>query len=359
MGGNIDIHGLVSVSFRGECSWKEEWIRSFRDVLAIAERHVCHGARIPELVVVCEPSLPLAKARKLAEGIYVERGALVDRKYGVRLEVPDRHRLLLRAKGPCLEWLAWGMQLALLGSGAAFVHGACLENNGRAFLFPSWGGVGKTALVASLLRETDWRMLGDDLVILSRDGTSFGFPKPLVLYPYHRRLFPGVFSEGRGPVAPRFANAGLTRAMTLLKPLLRKFPTLLQFARAHNPQSVRLQPSSVFGDARLCSDAKLGVAVWLERVRGLEEPEIRETKGLGSRIMGSTLLEYDPWCVRLTNVAIGLGLLNAQDVYGVWLEVLERGLASCKQYVLDLPLDLPLASVSTVVKESLSGEGLI
>jgi hypothetical protein len=218
--------------------------------------------------------------------------------------------------------------------------------------------VGKTALVASLVRSHGWRMLGDDFVIVTGDGDCLAFPKPMVLYPYHRDMFPEVFSSGRGPAGPATLNAALTRAAEVLKPALRRFPGLLQWARRNNPQSVRVPPSQVFGRDKLAARGRIGGAVFLERVAGLSAPRLEEADGgLVGHAFGTTLSEFDPRCTMVCNVALGSGHLRPEQFYEPWIRLLEEGLRDVPQYVLRLPADVAAGQVVDAVLELL-GERL-
>jgi len=274
----------------------------------------------------------------------------------VRLVKSDEPRTLrLMSNSPCLEWLSWALQLTLLQAQACFVHGAGVEVDGQGVLLPSWGGVGKTAIAKHFVVNLGWRLLGDDLVILTDRGQCLGFPKPMVLYPYHRRQFPAVFASGHGPAAPMVMNSALSRLAAFAKPLLRLSPALLQWARRHNPQSVRVNPSAVFGRDRLACEAHLSAVVWLDRMAGLSAPQLRpvDRRDVASRIFGSTLREQDAWCINATLVACGLGILRADDIYRVWLDVLDRGLQSATTWVLLIPQDTSIDDVGCVVDGAL------
>ena len=129
-----------------------------------------------------------------------------------------------------------------------------------------------------------------------------------------------------------------SRAAVSLKPLLRRFPGALQWARRHNPQSVRVRPSEVFGRDKLATSATLGGAVFLERVVGLDEPRLDEAaSGLAGRILGTTVSEFDPRTVMVLNIALGSGHLPLDQFYAPWVAALEDGLRGKPQYVFRLP----------------------
>ena len=249
----------------------------------------------------------------------------------------------------------WGLSLALLDAGAAFVHCAGLVRAGRAVLLPSWGGVGKTAIVARLVRGNGFSLLGDDLVIVDRDGSCFPFPKPFVLYGYHRALFPEVFAAGRGPVAPPFLGAALTAAARRMKPWLRSLPAALQLARKVNPQSQPVAPSDVLGREALAEPASLARVIWLER-GGVDVAG--GTIGVGdlaTRILGSTSHEFDARAVALTNVLFGVGLLGFESTHGRWHHMLSTALRRVDRRTLTLPAEWSLDRVADHVAHVVAG----
>lgn len=297
--------------------------------------------------------------RPLDDRILGRPGVLADTAYGIRLTAqPDA--LILESDNPAIEWEIWAVQVAALRAGATIVHGAAVaDENGRTLLFPSWGGVGKTALVTGFVRDRGWKLLGDDLSYLSRDGTVRSLLKPMVLYPYHRAVFPEIFESGRGPVAPAFLTDALTAAGRRVKPVLRTVPGALRWARQHNPQSAQVPPSKVFGSEGLGTQGRAAAAIWLERVPGLRQAELLDAPDIRSQIFGSTLNEFDPRCVRATQIAMGLGMVGTGDVYGPWLDILERGLAGIPHHRLHMPAEMAVEDVPTVVAELLRNAGVL
>lgn len=349
----INIHNIIDIEIDEKFTWREAWLRNIDDVIKL-NAFTTNVSEKYLIKVVYTNSFSLEDMRKLEESIYIKKNALLDLKYRVQLESPSRNLLILKTDSPCLEWLEWLLQIVFLGAGFSFIHGAAIEKEGKALVFPSWGGVGKTALVTKFVRELKWGLLGDDLVLLSEDGTCYGFPKPMVLYPYHRDVFPDVFSAGKGPLAPVFMNNFLTKTAILVKSILRSFPALLQLARKYNPQSVRIRPSEVFGRESLSKKAKLKSVIWIDRMPGISEPELHSAGNtLPSRIMGSTINEFDPWCVRSTNVCMGLGIINLNQFYSAWQSILNSGLQNCSKHIIYIPVDLPVNEVPDAVNKLL------
>jgi len=297
--------------------------------------------------------------RELAPNLWIDANYLLDWKYRVLLKT-EKEDIFLITDRSCLEWLIWGIQLQLIQSDAVFVHAAGVTKNGKSILFPSWGGVGKTAIIAKFIRDLGWKLLGDDLVIVNYDGICYGFPKPMVLYPYHEMVFPEIFKIGKGPIAPIAANYLLGRVAQLIKPALRLIPGALEYARNHNPQSSRVLPSEAFGSDCLASAASLSTVVWLDRIKGIDSPQIdKEDSKIASRLAGSTLHEMDAWCGNLINVACGLGMFSFHSVYVQWLQVLEQSMRDSMSYKLYLPYCTSIYEVGNLVVDRLTEAGIL
>ena len=344
----INIHNLISLDIDKAFPWRDDWLSILGD---LPKQEIDNGplpnARIK---LVYDQNISLDTMRDIGEGLYIRKNAVYDKKYRLLLARDVEGALLLRTDNPCVEWMFWALQLSLLSVGATLVHGAGVEKDGKATLFASWGGVGKTVLIAGYIKDQNWKLLGDDWIILSADGSCYSFPKPMVLYPYHKSVFPEVFTNGKGPVAPVSMNAALSKIAIKVKPLLRLCPNLLQFARRHNPQSVRVNPSEVFGMSNISSSSKLDQVIWLDRIAGIEAPELHFDDGtLASRMMGCTIRESDARCGEVLSVAMGLGIIDSESFYSGWISTLQEATRSCRKHIMYLPADMHVSEVSDAV----------
>lgn len=358
----LSLHNLVLLIIY-ESPWREILLKWLGDIPFLPVDNVMGSDNLARRVlkVYHATKLPIYGMRELDKGILIGSDSLLDRRYGVLLRAPNESEIHLYATNPCLEWLIWSLQLLLLQAHCTFIHAAGIETAGRAILFPSWGGVGKTSLSQYFVEHLGWRLLGDDLVILSEQGICYGFPKPLVIYPYHREIFPKVFANGYGPVIPETLNPLVARLIRRTKPLLRRFPKVLQLAREWNPQSVRIAPSRVYGMQRLALTSRVAAVVWLDRSQESSKPSIIPLTigAIASKIAGSTLYELDSWCGRLVNVASGVGLLPFRSVYCNWIDTLECGLKEAAAYVIQLPVDIAQKEIPIIVKRMLAELGIV
>lgn len=360
---SINIYQLMNLILPQATTQRQQLIASLGDlpeILGEKSRSDRTDHNIPTLRIEFVSGLErTSDMRELESDLWISPNSLLDWKYRVLFKVHP-NELILSTDRACLEWLIWGIQLQLLESQATLVHAAGVTHGETAIIFPSWGGVGKTAIVAKFIRDLNWKLLGDDLVILTAEGKCLSFPKPMVLYPYHKAVFPDVFAAGKGPIAPAALNPFLGKFAQSVKPLLRRIPGALQYARNRNPQSARVRPSDVFGRQCIADVASLDTIVWLDRVNNIDRPQLMEADtNLASRLAGSTLHELDSWCENVLNVACGLGMLSFRDIYVQWQNILESALKKSRMYTLYIPGKTSIHEVGNLVVSCLGEAGLL
>lgn len=359
---SISIHDLLDINIDQRGPILKQVQEAFGDVAGEAYQARTRGHSMsserPQIDVSFNSSMNQEGLREMAPHFFGRQWAAFDANYRTRISGHGGNEIVLETSSAPIEWLIWFIQAMLIQSRATFVHCAGVARDSGAVLFPSWGGVGKTAIAKVFVSDDGWKLLGDDLVILTESGQCLGFPKPMVLYPYHRSVFPDLFEGGEGPIAPASANRLLTRAAVAVKPALRTMPSVLNWMRQHNPQSVRIAPSKVFGAQSLSVASTLQSITWIDRDASITEPRIEPAdRLLVSRIAGSTMSEFDRRCVGLTPILCGLGIVSFEEFYGEWINILDRGLAHAEKWMIFLPVTLPVAEVPQVLQRLLRSVG--
>jgi hypothetical protein len=108
------------------------------------------------------------------------------------------------------EWLATTTALARLRSRSTLIHAAWLAKGRKGVLIAGRHGAGKTSLGAALALRRGWTLFGDDVTILSRDGSLRALERPLRIKPGSGRRLPELPS-GRRPrlvSSRRFSRRG-------------------------------------------------------------------------------------------------------------------------------------------------------
>jgi len=346
----------LTIVIKDDYLWKRDLIKELGDITLVGRLvHNQNETTSASLSIESASSLSKGEMQYLQDSAYLGGQLFFDETYRTALQISPDGCITLASSIPCYEWFIWALQIALLREGFSFVHGACIERDGKAVLIASRGGVGKTAITEYFVRRLGWKLLGDDLAIIDGVGRCYAFPKPMVLYPYHRLIFPEVFTKGKGPLAPMWMNSILSLIIPKVKPILRNWSdSLLEFARRHNPQSVKIKPSEVFGPDSITKEAELVQVVWLDRDEKCSEPTIIEPNNgaLLSQMFAGTLLEFDPHCLRLSLIAMRHGIIQAGNVFGKWLDLLAQMLSIVPQKAkLSLPIDLPIERIGSIVAE--------
>lgn len=165
------------------------------------------------------------------------------------------------------------LQEILLERGYTLVHAAALTYRGVGVLIYGRGGVGKSSTVLGALGNADMGVLGDDYAIASRDGTLFGIPKRMAIYPYHWPLLPpDVRRRLRLLHGPSLTLATIAK-LGPLRPYIRRVKNRLMaspvrfgraFAETVSTAYASVPLEDVFGP-RIEKETKVGLTVMLER----------------------------------------------------------------------------------------------
>ena len=87
------------------------------------------------------------------------------------------------------------IQILLTEIGYSFIHAGGLSIDKKGILLSGMGGIGKTQIVSKLSERENVDILGDDLVIFSKNGECLAFPKPFMLKPQHAGIYPALFKN--------------------------------------------------------------------------------------------------------------------------------------------------------------------
>ncbi|MCJ8498595.1 hypothetical protein MVI27_10020 [Chryseobacterium salipaludis] len=295
-------------------------------------------------------ALPTSLHREYSDNIYINSESLIDLNYGIEVILKE-NEIILNTKYRYIEWLMYMIQIALLRTDSVLIHGAAVAKNGKAILFPSWGGVGKTAILNDFVKKYNYQVIGDDLFILTKNGKILSFPKPMVLYPYHKNLFPDLFKKSP-TLLPDALNKTVSRLVPKIKKLLSPFPILMNFARNNNPQVKWALPTEVFGVENIANETDVERVYWLERFKG-ETVRNDCNDAIFSQILGSTVNEFDQRVVFCVNILMGLGVLDNKVYLIKWDQVLRNGLEKAKKGKINISSEVSIDEIGSLVHQML------
>lgn len=106
--------------------------------------------------------------------------------------------------------------------GLTFVHGASVSVDSKTGkLLLAFGGIGKTCFIANAAKKSRVKMLGDDLILVSKTGELYSYPRPFCLYEYHQVLFPQFFQNNKIKYQHVEKNMYFKRGIRKLKKILK------------------------------------------------------------------------------------------------------------------------------------------
>lgn len=282
---------------------------------------------------------------------------IYDEKYKAIIDTRIIDCIKFYSKHPCLEWIMWLLQLSFLNSKASLVHTAALSISNKCVLFQAKGGVGKTTITSALLCKEDYSLLGDDYIVIGEDGMCFPFLKPFVLYPYHKIIIKGISNNYQKPIMPSWFVNAFPLPVKLLKSILMPFPNVLQFARRHNPQSKRVNPSKIFENKKLQNDpTRLGIVVNLLKTEENFRMEEINLEYSVSFCIGNTLMDFDNRCTNIIFNEIANGSKFSERIFQLWYQIIKQAYKNAKHYIIYIPYKINILDIITKINSLIKAE---
>lgn len=228
------------------------------------------------------------------------------------------------------------LQLLLIGHGITLVHAAAIARNNKIILIPGAGGVGKTAILGEAVNRYGCKILGDDIILLSRNGICLSFPRSFVLKEYHRTIFPDFFAKNAVSVDQtsrdsdswkkafiRFIrmNApfmGLTRSVINRLSLAEKIPNSLGFSLQDPPPPPYLATAPVgelFGHDAVAKSGTIDKTVFLIR-GGFQDFSIEHVGAVAMAQQMNSIIHHE-WAdgMRMFFTMSALGLFELHQYF--------------------------------------------
>jgi hypothetical protein len=242
--------------------------------------------------------------------------------------VNQNDQFVLASKRDLLPYVFPVIQWLLLNKRCSIVHAASVAVEGRGVLLPGWGGTGKTSAIVSLLKEIPkCSFLGDDYTILSAEGRLLSFPKAFFIYPYHRELFPHLFSARHKPLIPPILSGIVERIRTVVRPTIMAFPRLENLARRFTPEHMQIPARTALPDAEFSNNVPLECTLFVERYSGKETVlDKLETSDVRRRLIGNWYYEQGRCAQDLVLGAGGTGVMDIEGYLSKMLSVISSAL---------------------------------
>lgn len=244
------------------------------------------------------------------------------------------------------------MHSLLLQKHVSMVHAAAIMDPcGDVLLIAGAGGVGKTSALGEIMSNSDYRFLGDDVVLLGADKSVYSFPRKMVIKPGHEHFYRGKRGK-RGPSALSFHSSGQYAKRIIVEnmPFLGLVKWGLQRMGIRDTVSrwvappkgfTTVNPEELFGTSRMGSHGVMRRILFLERYNGveLERNEI-STSHLKQRLFSIMWHEWEGY-MRQWFALSAVAIVDASETFRRMDDVLDKALSGMNGVVLRVPDDYP------------------
>lgn len=242
------------------------------------------------------------------------------------------------------------LQFLLLARGKSLVHSAGIEIAGRNYIFPAFGGAGKSLLVGALRHRNDFKLFGDDFVIVDDASTMHSYLSDISLYHYHLKFFPELMGS---PYQQYLERHIATERLYCIRPggeLLRRAANIVMnriwkkrtFPGVNwNLDYVKVPVSNFILPARLGSSASLDAAIYLSRTTDTDfRIERVQADDLVNRIRSVLAVEFR-YSLSYLNFLGAFGCCSLSSLGRNEEEILTKCFGRLDCYHVTIPQNLP------------------
>lgn len=291
----------------------------------------------------------LTGAFTVRDGIFVDQS----RRFALR-EAPGQiefwHDAGLRLSIPYL------LQLGLIRTGRSFVHSAAVAYGSQSFVFPAFGGVGKTLLVSQLVSKEGFRLLGDDLCMVTQDGLATAYPRPFCLYEHHREALEPVFERfGVTHAWPNIVGRVVRRVIDAAN-IQAGIQVPRKRYRGIKGDYVLVSPIEIYGAEKICTEAlPIGAVVVLRRIPKLERIRIDECSWEDASRFATNVTLHE-WKTEIPAMLASAAVNSRLSAHEATSEIMRQAFhAAQRTLVLSLPQKIDVAEYVNVVTDIMCG----
>ncbi len=341
------IIGVIGISIDDNYKWKDS---------LISPRVTCSDEKIYEkckqfIEIKYVKKVDYSKARRITGEIYGCDEFIYDNEKTIKIYFKNENTCVIESNQQVNEWFKIIVNILLLKEGYTFIHAAAVSKDNKALVLPSWGGVGKTASVSKLIRK-GYKLLGDDMNIITAEGKIYPFPKEFVLYFYHKELFPEVFKE-KGPKCGSKMNDFYEKIKPAVKKVTRCVPGVLAYARKHNPQASKVSPIEIFGEDVVSSVSDIKQIMWIERNKDENTYKKMDKEQIAAKATAVTLNEIMGKDLQAVLIMCGFYQINIKDVFEKMYHIYEQAFSNSITGILNVSTKEDVSIVADKVQENI------
>jgi hypothetical protein len=164
-------------------------------------------------------------------------------------------------------------QEQLVRQNATLLHATGFRFGDRGVVICGRGGIGKSSISFAAFNDPRVKLLSDDILIATGDGTAYSFPTPHAIYAYHHSLLPVPVRESlrtgksQSQILAPLYDFPVTRAMGRVAKrwLIRRGGNVGYQATRVRPSYVNVHSDELFTSSQLIPSAPVDTAIYLTR----------------------------------------------------------------------------------------------
>jgi len=153
------------------------------------------------------------------------------------------------------------IELVLLVKGYSFIHSAAVEYRGRNYLFPAFGGTGKTTTVSAIV-HSGGKLYGDDMNIIN-DREILNYPSDFSVYPYHLDILDIKDKKIKNKFKKTKILDRITNELENYK--FRVCKLLILVLNSFKTPCINIAPRAIFGEDCIVRGGKIDEIYYLSR----------------------------------------------------------------------------------------------
>jgi hypothetical protein len=234
---------------------------------------------------------------------------------------------------------------------------AVADLNGRVTLFPGAGGAGKSVLAIRMVKDYNYRLLGDDTICMSEQGNCLSFPRAFLIKEYDRLKYANLLPSRRSQSREKKNYSAKAAALKIAKlirdnlPFLGVFSFLLNhlgredlqkkimpnYRYNHKNNRMKVPVSKIVGSENISDEGSLERVVYLQRYKG---SDFKITEIDKESILRRTIAALqNEWALQM-RLFYQMGLMEMVDIPGYFdrvAKIIRTGLAKKDCSLLMIP----------------------
>ena len=230
------------------------------------------------------------------------------------------------------------IELVLIQKKYTLVHAAATKYGEKCYLFPAFGGVGKTTAVAAMMFRGG-QLYGDDMVII-KNKKILNYPMDFSIYPYHLNILKIKDKNIKYQFKKTKILNFITKKLDKKKYRINKLLTLM--INSFKTPVFNVSPRKIFGNNYLASDGQIDEIYYLLKKGDSSSEIITEKIDQYQLAEICTNILFQEWhqAMAILHIYSGLSEFSINSFFNKINEMFNETFKNYKCYQITIPVNL-------------------